>query len=452
MTCSRCCDVAFTPTAMSVLENAGSLDPARRSRGLWDFVEQYSPPLVAHLIRRRLCARDEALDFVHDFFLEKLIEPRADRNFVRRFLERKNSAPELRFRAYLVASLNNFVIDRKRRLSLPCVGYDKLENEPAIEAPALADPFEIDWALNLLNRAIELVECECHASGQHSIWQILNRRILIPACTGDLPPTYEELVVELKLGSAKQACNRLQTGIRKFQRVLYQLVDAYLPRSAEENREAQILGEVADLARVLDRRHTALASLAAMDSSRSEPLCAGTEELLQLGDSADDLWQADRDYAGLWLHCLRLPFVDFLSSRYYPVAAHFLAQPVFMGHSLRTLADVTRHPTPPLELVAAIKNDAKASLQCRQPSPTAPFLPRPMYHAIYTLAIAIARVRFGVHLTRYSDGRFASYLQRAVGQEWLDSDSRQVLEVCTNEIAPNALRLQPGQPASSMID
>lgn len=164
---------AFEATQWSVVLGARR-DAADRRASLEKLCRLYWVPIYAYL-RRRGHAPADAEDLTQAFFAE-LIE--GD------FLDRPDPAKG-RFRGYLVGALRHFLshhFDRvraqKRGGTAQFVDWDSIDAErefASIDQPQL-DPsaaYEAGWALTLLARAFERLECEQTAAGRARQFQVL---------------------------------------------------------------------------------------------------------------------------------------------------------------------------------------------------------------------------------------------------------------------------------------
>jgi RNA polymerase sigma factor (sigma-70 family) len=199
----------FVTTRWSLVTAAtGNCDPDGRE-ALADLCQMYWPPLYAFL-RRRGHAPEDAQDLTQGFFA--------------RMLERQDfraaDPARGRFRSFLLASLQHFVINeheratsvkrggRLRRLSLD---FEEVERTYVLEGRREDSPdraFNRKWAAITLDRALHRLRDECRRAGRDAI-----ASALIPYLTdaGDLP-AYRSVAAELGLSEAatRVAVHRLR--------------------------------------------------------------------------------------------------------------------------------------------------------------------------------------------------------------------------------------------------
>ena len=88
----------------------------------------------------------------------------------------------------------------------------------------------------------------------------------------------------------------------------------------------------------------------------------------------------------------------------------------------RTFGELLHHPSPPVELLVAVKDFAKAS----RTDPDAA-LPSEVAAVIYFAAIAVARRQCGRIISGLSEGELAAGLQWVRAQQWVDPATRALL-------------------------
>ncbi len=417
-------DESFSSTVMSVINGMGSPDAQHRAEGLRRFLEQYSAPLCVHLLRKGLCRPDDAQDVVHDFFVDKFLRPPPATNLANKYLERKSQIPNMRFRAFMLLSLNNYAFDRRRRAGINTLELEAVGSNVAVADDPIGIAFEIDWAHNLLNRAIVLVREECHSAGQVQVWEIFERQVIEPARLGTPAPGYERLMRDLSLDSPKQASNRLQTAVRKFRRVIRELISAYLPPLNAKEHESALRDEIEDLIRALGHARPGFSGDA---STHSDSLTAVSASLFSLNDHADELWREDRDLGAIWSHWLNSPLERILTGERATIMATLSDD---RGDSLSA---VLFDNEPSRDLYIAIKHEAKQALWCRSPETAS--LPTLLYVALYTVAISAAWVRMRQRITRDNDEQIAQRLRSCLLLTWLDERSRTTIGAWLAEIS-----------------
>jgi RNA polymerase sigma-70 factor (ECF subfamily) len=136
--------------------------------------ERYWLPLYAY-VRSRGHSPDDAKDLVQGFFAR----------FLERNLAHEADAERGRFRSFLLGCLNHFLSDEYKRSNRLKRGGGKefvRLDDPAIEArieaelsdarqPELA--FDRQWAVSVMDHALERLRIECEADGRNGRFEVL---------------------------------------------------------------------------------------------------------------------------------------------------------------------------------------------------------------------------------------------------------------------------------------
>jgi RNA polymerase sigma-70 factor (ECF subfamily) len=164
----------FATTRWSmVVDAAGNGDGARDA--LTALCEVYRPPVLAY-IRAHVRRGEDAEDLAQDFFallLERHLAARAD--------------PERgRFRAFLLTSLKNFLVNERERISalrrgggmqmLPATAFEYLPDGDAGPEEA----FDLEWARTVLREGLRRLEQEAEQAGRAELFVSL-RPFLVEA-------------------------------------------------------------------------------------------------------------------------------------------------------------------------------------------------------------------------------------------------------------------------------
>ena len=185
-----------------------SSDPHLRE-ALEDLCQAYWPPLYAFL-RRRGHSPEDAQDLTQGFFA--------------RVLERRDvraaDPARGRFRSFLLTALQHYVFNeherkttakRGGRLQRLSLDFEDVERAYVLEARHDDSPdrvFNRKWAAITLDRALQRLRRECHASGRAALADAL-----LPYLTdaGNLPP-YRTVAEQLGIseGATKVAVHRLR--------------------------------------------------------------------------------------------------------------------------------------------------------------------------------------------------------------------------------------------------
>ena len=229
----------FPDTDWATVGRAGTSSEEGR-RALATVIAHYSPALRAHIRDVHGLRSEETEDALHDFIAEKFLlkelASRADRRCGQ-------------FRAFLVTSLDRFMISRFRhqhaqrrdaRLTVGLADAPKLAgHEPEPKAVV-----EVEWARKVVAQAVLRMEDDCEARGRQDVLAVFKARLL-PSTLGESPLPYAELVRLQKLSSPTQVANLLITGKRSFTRALRTVISEYEPD------EACIDEEITELRRIL---------------------------------------------------------------------------------------------------------------------------------------------------------------------------------------------------------
>jgi RNA polymerase sigma factor (sigma-70 family) len=166
----------FRSTHWSVVLTAARDQTPAGQAALAELYQSYWYPLYAH-VRRHGYKSDDAQDLTQDFFLHLLERRRltqADRG-------------KGRFRSFLLASLQNFLLTAQRRertikrgglctfVSLDAeAGESRYQHEPADDLTLTPEQiFDARWALTLLNEAMRTVQVQYEASDKGKIFEAL---------------------------------------------------------------------------------------------------------------------------------------------------------------------------------------------------------------------------------------------------------------------------------------
>ena len=226
----------FPTTHWSLVARAGVDDDAAQRDALGQLLGRYLQALRAHLIYGKQLRPEEADDLVQEFIASKIIEKnlvgRADRQLGK-------------FRPFLLASLDRFLIDqiRMQNAKKRAPGEGRMvaigERGDLIEQPGRpSDAFDVAWARRVLAETIERMQAECDRSKRPDLWGVFQSRLLGPMLEGSEPADYDSLVERFGLKSPSQASNVLITAKRMFARELRSVVAEY--SLGDEEIEAEI--------------------------------------------------------------------------------------------------------------------------------------------------------------------------------------------------------------------
>lgn len=221
----------FPETRWSLVSLVGATTSDEQRQALGVLLQRYLPALRAHLVHKRRLAVDEADDLLQEFVSGKVLE--------QRLLERSDRERG-RFRTFLLVTLDRFLIDqvRRRRVaerrlpSAPTGGDDEAMPHDPADDEARSDPFEAEWARQIIEQAVELMRAECDAARRPDLWGVFEERLLRPSRDGSEPLEYAELVRRFRLESPAQASNVLMTAKRMFARAVRAVVGQYADPAA----------------------------------------------------------------------------------------------------------------------------------------------------------------------------------------------------------------------------
>lgn len=232
---------SFPSTHWSLVARAGADETPAQRQALVEILKRYMPALRLHLIARRRLDEHRADDVLQGFLAGKLIE----QGIIERARREKG-----KFRTFLLTALDRYYVSEFRKENARKRGAQATvsigeDTDVAQTSDPGSEQFDVAWARQLLDQAIERMKVECQASGRGDVWGIFEARILGPILHDAPPLEYEQLVSRFGLTSPTQASNLLVTGKRMFARILRSLVGEY----AKE--DADIDEEIADLTAIL---------------------------------------------------------------------------------------------------------------------------------------------------------------------------------------------------------
>jgi RNA polymerase sigma factor (sigma-70 family) len=206
----------FAPTRWTAVLSAGHADTTRARQALAELCQTYWYPLYAY-VRRRGYSSHDAEDLTQGFFARLL---------------RLNSLAEVspgrgKFRAFLLASIKNYLLVEWRRASAQkrdvrrTFSFDldaaeiRYHQEPFESFPP-EWVFDRQWALTLLERVIQQLRREYELSGRGTIFQELRQTITL----GRELVSHEDLAARLGMSeeAVRVAAHRLRKRYRQMLR------------------------------------------------------------------------------------------------------------------------------------------------------------------------------------------------------------------------------------------
>jgi len=230
----------FPTTHWSLVAAAGHATGDAKRKALAELLGNYRSAMRSFLRNNMRIQSDKVDDLLHRFLADRVLET----DLIAK-VERERG----KFRSFLVASLQRFVLNCLREERAKKRSPEKLESLDAIDvARQSATPlqeFEMDWAREVLGQAVDQMRDECRASARMNLWGVFEGRVLEPTLRNTEPVPYAALVAQFNFASPAQASNMLVTANRMFQRILRSVVGRY------EKTPEEIDEEIQDLKRIL---------------------------------------------------------------------------------------------------------------------------------------------------------------------------------------------------------
>ena len=183
-------------------------------------LERYWKPVYCYL-RRKGYPNEEAKDLTQGFFHEIVLS--------RCMLERTDSSKG-RFRSFLLYSLNQYLIDQKRKeTSKKRIPNDKLVPLNISDPPILPqmilerspeDCFSYAWKSDLIDRTVTEVQAECEKQGLQTHWYIFRDKVLLPTLKSEESQPMKVIGARYGIESESRAFNMLLTVKRHFKAAL----------------------------------------------------------------------------------------------------------------------------------------------------------------------------------------------------------------------------------------
>ena len=226
----------FVTTRWTVVLTAGRRHTPQADCALEELCRAYWFPLYAY-VRRRGHAKADAEDLVQAFFARFL---------AKNYLEGL-SAERGRFRAFLLASLKNFLANEWKKsqrlkrgggdtvLSLDWETADTKFQVADTNEPSPDKAFDREWAVALLANVIERLRLECAADGKARQFDLL--KVFLTAGKGAV--SHADIATSLKMdeGAVRVAAHRLRKRYRELLRdeIAHTLAD---PAQVDEEMRA----------------------------------------------------------------------------------------------------------------------------------------------------------------------------------------------------------------------
>ncbi len=190
----------------------------------------YWRPLRSFLVRKGFC-KDEAEKYTQNFLTDILY----GKDVIERFDPTKG-----KFRSYLISCFTHDIIDQQRKRrekSLPCDENGKVEIDETVADDPL-NTFDLEWATNILQRAIHDVKSQCMQNGLELHWDLYTERILVPNLEHLPPPTLSELGKKYDIEPPQKIANMLVAVKRRFKNTIIRHLTNYT--GSEEDSEEEL--------------------------------------------------------------------------------------------------------------------------------------------------------------------------------------------------------------------
>ena len=150
--------------------------------------------------------------------------------------------------------------------------------------------------------------------------------------------------------------------------------------------------------------------------------------LLGNGKERARLWHPE-ELADIFRHQLSAPMLVDLGGFDTRTAASLQTLGEAEGLLLKSFSDLFHHPAPPVELLEAVKDFAKANLDHPESG-----LPGEIATVLYYTSIAAALVHLNSRISQLSDSELRRGLTWATGEIWLDPRTKALLSEALSKI------------------
>jgi len=145
-------------------------------------------------------------------------------------------------------------------------------------------------------------------------------------------------------------------------------------------------------------------------------------QIMTWGEGNEEVWKPD-ELGAIFKHQLSAPLqVDF-SNLSHPRMRRVQSLCLAVSPPIKTFADLLHHSHPPVELLEMTREFAK---MCRSHAESR--LPDEIATMLYSLSIAVALTKCNRRITKLDRQGLRYTFDWALGQSWLDSSTRELLE------------------------
>ena len=409
----------FDSTRWSLIKVAGGDEGSQRRTALENLLASYMPVLHTYLVYRRRINPHQAEDLLHDFVTEKILQG----NLLNRADHSKG-----RFRSLLITSLNHFLVDRYRHARATdalATGVKSLDDlgsaDPDYPLKRDVDVFKSIWAQTVLVGALSDLKDSCADGDKKRIWSLFEERLLAPLLWGEAATPYEDLVDRLGFDSAAQASNAFITAKRHFRRALLTRLQLYV------TEEGALDGEVRELKKILTSTDQTELGLPGMLSFSARQLDLAAIQrlagLLNWNEDEHSPWSQEQ-LTALFEHQLKTP----LSKQFAEISPRLAAAlpPLTSGQDkpITTLEDLLKHPSPPIEVLRAVKDWATHSMRSKNDKTPPQIAP-----IVYLTAVAVALVRCDERISSSGDTDLEATFRQALEATWAGDQIRQIFRL-----------------------
>lgn len=229
-------DARFPTTHWTQIFAAAEAESERGQAALQALLVRYQAALEAHLLLKYRIPEDQARDCLQSFIAERILK---------KSLLQKADAARGRFRTFLLTALDRFYLNAfrdahagKRRPSGGLISLEEMsgQHHPGSIGEENPEPFEVAWALRIMEEALVQMKEQCRSSGRADLWEVFAGRVLDPLLHQKEPVSYDFLAGKFGCQSPDQVSNLLVTAKRSFLRALRSVISEYA-RTPEEIEE-----------------------------------------------------------------------------------------------------------------------------------------------------------------------------------------------------------------------
>lgn len=225
----------FPTTDWMLLWDASRKDSATARASVGRILELYLPPMRRFLRYRWNFQLDQIDELLQGFVADRILRAQL---FARAHHARG------RFRNFLVRALENYVINQHRKDAAyrRRVATADPTDIVSLARSTCSDPareFERQWAIHVLQRAIEETRSYCLRTKRPHIWEVFRLRLLT-----DEPQSYGLLAHDFGFASPQRAASSLHAAKRIFSRMLKQVLLQYGIKSSEVDNEIRWLQSI----------------------------------------------------------------------------------------------------------------------------------------------------------------------------------------------------------------